>query len=301
MHLRIYVIAPFAVALLTFALPMAEPHAAAVTFSASGSDPTGIQATVDAYRADLGTLNANVAGSFGSGRREVNWDGVPDALAAPNNLAANFFNVNSPRGVVFSTVGTGFEVSANAASGTPVRFGDINPAYSGQFQTFSPQRLFTSLGSNVVDVNFFVPGSSASALTRGFGAVFADVDLANTTSLTFFSATNSLLGTFFVANSLNGGLSFLGVDFGSAVISRVRIVSGNAALGSTESGGVDLVVMDDFLFGEPVAGVPEPSTWAMMLIGFAGVSFMTHRRRKQKATLVPRHELCGNLGDDGVR
>ena len=30
-----------------------------------------------------------------------------------------------------------------------------------------------------------------------------------------------------------------------------------------------------------VSAVPEPSTWAMMLIGFAGVGAMTYRRRKQ--------------------
>jgi hypothetical protein len=29
------------------------------------------------------------------------------------------------------------------------------------------------------------------------------------------------------------------------------------------------------------AAVPEPSTWAMMILGFAGVGFMTYRRRKQ--------------------
>jgi len=274
--------------MLTFALPMAAPQAAAVIFTASGANPVGIQPTVDAYRADLGTLNVNVAGSFGSGRREINWDGVPDALAAPNSLPTNFFNVNSPRGVVFATPGTGFEVSATAASGTAVRFGNINATYTSQFQTFSAQRLFTSVGSNVVDVNFFVPGSATTALTRGFGAVFTDVDLANTTSLTFFDATNSSLGTFFVPVGTipDGSLSFLGVDFGSAVVSRVRITSGNTALGSTEGGGVDLVVMDDFLYGEPVAGVPEPSTWAMLLLGFAGVGFMAYRRKAKPALMA---------------
>jgi hypothetical protein len=30
-----------------------------------------------------------------------------------------------------------------------------------------------------------------------------------------------------------------------------------------------------------VTGVPEPSTWAMMLLGFAGVGFMAHRRKGQ--------------------
>ena len=29
-----------------------------------------------------------------------------------------------------------------------------------------------------------------------------------------------------------------------------------------------------------IAAVPEPSTWAMMVLGFAGVGFMTYRRRK---------------------
>src|SRR3984893_1847104 len=249
--------------------------AAPITFSASGSSPAGIQATVDGYRTDLGTLNANVAGSFGSGRREINWDGVPGMVSAPDPLPANFFNVTSPRGVVFSTAGTGFQVSATVASGTPVEFGNINATYPGLFQTFSPQRLFTALGSNVLDVNFFVPGTTIPALTRGFGSVFTDVDLANTTSLQFFDASNTSLGTFFVpaGTVANESLSFLGVDFGSNIVSRVRITNGNAALGPN-GGALDLVVMDDFLFGEPVAAVPEPSTLMLLCGGLRGLGVM---------------------------
>ena len=249
--------------------------------SASGTAAT-IQSSVDAFRTDLGTLNANVAGSFGAGRREINWDGVPDALSAPNNLPANFFNVNSPRGVVFATPGTGFQVSANAASGTPVEFGNINATYPGIFTTFSPQRLFTALGSTITDVSFFLPGSTTSALTRGFGSVFTDVDLANVTSLQFFGADGSNLGTFSVpASPGSESLSFLGVSFAAPVVSRVRITSGNAALGPIEAGQIDLVVMDDFIYGEPlVAAIPEPGTIA--LFG-AGVLALFARRRCAKA------------------
>ena len=32
-----------------------------------------------------------------------------------------------------------------------------------------------------------------------------------------------------------------------------------------------------------VAAVPEPSTWAMMILGFAGVGYMAYRRRNQTA------------------
>jgi len=137
-------------------------------------------------------------------------------------------------------------------------------------------------------VNFFVPGSTTAALTKGFGAVFTDVDLANTTSLMFFDASNVSLGTFFVpAQPFDASFSFLGVDFGSAVVSRVRITSGNAALGTgILDGGSDLVVMDDFIYGEPTAAVPEPSIWTLLILGFAGVGFMAYRRRKSDAIAV---------------
>ena len=220
-----------AVLLSLSAVTRADP---AVLFSASGATPAAIQATVDAFRAQLGTLNPNVAGSFGSGRREINWDGVPANFSAPNNLPANFFNVNSPRGAVFSTPGSGFQVSGattDAGLGQPAaaRFGNINATYTANFQTFSPQRLFIAIGSTITDVNFFVPGATTPAQVNGFGAVFTDVDLSNITSLEFFDSNNNSLGTFFV-NPADNGLSFVGVSFGQAVVSRVRITSGNTPL-----------------------------------------------------------------------
>jgi hypothetical protein len=254
-------------------------RAAAITFSASGAIPAVIQTTVDAYRNTLGTLNANVAGSFISGRREINWDGVPNAFAAPNLLPGNFFNVNSPRGVVFTTPGSGFEVSANGAVG-PIEFDNLNPTYSTSFQTFSPQRLFTALGSNITDVNFFVPGTTIPATVSGFGAVFSDVDLANSTSLQFFAANGTSLGTFF-AQAANNGLSFLGVAFNTGErVGRVRITSGSGALGPNESPTFDVVAMDDFIYGEPVApnAVPEPASLFLLGAGLVGVA--ARRRRK---------------------
>jgi hypothetical protein len=215
---------------------------------------------------------------------------VPDALAAPNNLPANFFNVNSPRGVVFGTPGSGFQVSANAGI-APIEFGNINPTYPDLFTTFSPQRLFTSLNSTITDVQFFIPGSTTTALTRGFGAVFTDVDLANITSLQFFDAANNTLGTFSVpATTGNETLSFLGVDFGSAIVSRVRITSGNLALGpeNNEGGSQDLVVMDDFIYAEPVP-VPEPASAVLFGSALLGFGVLSRRRlgRRPPARALP--------------
>ena len=253
-----------------FAVPIVE--------QASGANAAAIQASVDAFRTDLGgALNPNVAGSFPGGRREINWDGVPDALSAPNNLPPNFFNVNSPRGTVFSTPGTAVQVSGNAGV-APVRFDNINPTYSSVFQTFSAQRLFTALGSNIVDVNFFVPGSTNPATVSGFGSVFTDVDVANTTSIQYFNANNISLGTFF-APTANNGLSFLGVSGFDEGIARVRITSGNTALGPNDANGnpTDVVVMDDFLYGEPKAIVPEPSSILLLATGMAGFAWIWRR------------------------
>jgi hypothetical protein len=44
--------------------------------------------------------------------------------------------------------------------------------------------------------------------------------------------------------------------------------------------------IDNISATETVAAVPEPSTWAMIILGFAGVGYMTYRRRNQAAALA---------------
>ena len=67
-------------------------------------------------------------------------------------------------------------------------------------------------------------------------------------------------------------LSFLGIDFGSDIVSRVEITIGNTALGPNEGAGINLLVMDDFIYGEPVAAVSEPSTVILLFGGLLGLS-----------------------------
>jgi hypothetical protein len=180
---------------------------------------------------------------------------VPDAFSAPNNLPANFFNANSPRGAVFFTPGTGFQVSADSANptNTPILFGNLHPAFPMLFSTFSPQRLFTALDSNVTETLFFVPGSATGATVGGFGSVFTDVNRGNSTKIELFDANGRLL---FSQNVLAGptsrqSLSFLGVGFDAGErVFLVRITSGNRV---PKSPARDVVVMDDFIYAEPQA------------------------------------------------
>jgi PEP-CTERM motif len=267
---------------LAFSALLPAPAFAAV-FSDAGATAADIQVTVDAFRTALGTLNPNTPGSFGSGRREINWDGVPDAFSSPNAFPGNFFNANAPgraRGAEFTTPGTSLEVSAGAGNptATPTQFGNLHAGFPTIFEPFSQQKLFTAIGSNIVDVHFFIPGTSSPALTNGFGAVFADVDLDDVSSLSFYDAADNLLATRFVPALLGDQtLSFLGETFTDAIVSRVRIVSGNTTVSpnvTLDTNG-DYVVMDDFIYGEPV---PEPATWLLLAAGFGAIAWLRGKR-----------------------
>ncbi len=271
---------------LVLTIVAASLAAPAAVFTASGALASDIQASVDAFRAALGGVNNGVGGSFATGRREINWDGVPDNFAAPNNLPGNFFNVNSPRGVVMSTPGTGLQVSANAGLATPAEFGNLNAGYPAHLTPFSAQRLFTPLGSNIVDVEFFIPGTNTPTSVLGFGAVFTDVQTAGGTLFTVFYANGDNGGQFAVpTNAAAGGFSFLGLTDPTNRYSRIRIQSGlvNLAAGGPQAlPNGDVVAMDDFIYGEPFnanAGgdVPEPATFALMGAGLGLLAFSRRR------------------------
>lgn len=259
-------------------------NAAPIVFTAIGTSPSDLAGTVDSFRTSLGALNPNTAGSFGSGRREINWDGVPDAFSAPNAFPGDFFNgaaAGRARGAVFTTPGLGFQVSADTSNptSTPILFDNLLTAFgsdagSANFRVFSAERLFTAIGSNITDVLFFVPGTNTDALTRGFGVVFTDTDdgTDSNTGLEFFDAGGTSLGAFLApSDGTNQNLSFLGVDFGTSIVSRVRITSGRCTLPPPGGACVeDVVVMDDFIYGEPVAAVAGEVPAPPALILFAG-------------------------------
>jgi hypothetical protein len=233
---------------------------APTVFQAAGPTVASIQNTVELYRTALGDPNnGNVVGQP-TGRREINWDGGGSAATAIVGTPFNGFLVN--RGALFTTTGTGFVQAPLAGLADTFH----NPTYATIFQPFSPVRLFSPIDSNVTEVTFFVPGPDSNpATTKGFGAVFTDVDLPNgsgpgdtngnrkaSTLIECFGTDGGLIFISFVpASPGDGSLSFLGIVFDDARIARVRITSGDVAPGPNDDGTHDIVMMDDFLYGEP--------------------------------------------------
>jgi hypothetical protein len=90
--------------------------------------------------------------------------------------------------------------------------------------------------------------------------VFTDVDIAGSTRIELYDFEDNLIDSVNVPDLAGDNtLSFLGLLAGpdDPQIVRVRLLTGNAALGPDDGGGVDVVAMDDFLYSEPqLVGVP---------------------------------------------
>lgn len=227
--------------------PQPSPGPQATVITATGD----ITAKVDEFRNALGPSNGGTAGEQPGGRREINWDGAgADPFNNRNDFPADFFNTNVKAGAMYTTAGTGFRNDSTL-------FKDVNPEYAAQFSFFSATKVFGPVGSNQLDQLFQVAGQPTPAVTRAFGIVFTDVDLADRTTIQLFAQDGASLGTFSApARSDAKGLSFVGVSFADAIIARVRITLGTGALGAGVSdvsagGTVDVVVFDNVIYGEP--------------------------------------------------
>jgi hypothetical protein len=242
-------------------------------FQAAGPSAESIQSTVDEFRDALGkTNNGNDPGPLKEGRREINWDGGGNNFTTTDPVTP--FNVFlDTRGAQFTTPGKGLSQAPPVADPKQFPPGGLaglfdNPTYGDIFSTFSPERLFTPVGSNRTEALFFIPGTNGakSATVRGFGAVFTDVDEPDgighskkrgnpggaSTRLDYFDADGKRIFSSFVpASPGDGSLSFFGIVFEDARIARVRITTGNVAPGPDDDRKHDVVMMDDFIYGEP--------------------------------------------------
>lgn len=225
------------------------------------------------------------------------------SLAALSTAHAAGNNNPPPAGAILDLAGTA--VPHGAAQTYTVDF-LANVAGTNVTFAFREDPAFISFGNvSVVDVT---TGSASNLILNGNFASGSGNNATNWTFANIYGATASGV----VSSSCGGGLgtcwldgSVQAYDAITQVISTTvgddyRIsfsLSDNGGLttfsdlstngNTTSTGGNGIDVLTYAQAGLPIAGgVPEPSTWAMMILGFAGIGFMAYRRRNPTAPLA---------------
>lgn len=181
-----------------------------------------------------------------------------------SNVAAASFNAAVPGASVLTFESplpsgvsiAGGTITSNSGCGAPCGF-----------NTTSGGQNFLNLFGGTATFNFLTPIQAFGFFITGLQS-----DLVPQQTITFTDGSSQVLNTPFATN---GGGAFFGfTDFGKSISS----VSFNATN--------DIVSVDDVRFLS-VSAVPEPATWAMMLLGFGAMGVSMRRRRRFARQMQP--------------
>ena len=189
-----------------------------------------------------------------------------------NGLPFSYFNLDTFEG------GTGLSPGVTASAGAPDGPGPLIDSVEG------PGALGVSWfsGCGSCGITFTFDKTVLGNLPTNVGIVWTDGDGPNRT-FQAFDQNGALIGT--IVDPSQKFFSTGGDDdpsnyrfFGATNpdgISSIFIAN--------DGGGIEV---DDLQFGFLSSGVPEPSTWAMMLLGFAGIGFMAYRLKSKPALMA---------------
>ena len=217
------------------------------------------------------------------------------ALAAGGNYAINFQVIQTRDGMQIPVSSGNADILSRSSS-----FFDFSPPKPGS----PPIIALPSITSSGV-YNFHISGVGPTSVTfidpkiaigyfyeTGMGNPnFASVTLPDVGGgkfdLTFLDGGKS------VTDALNANSQFF---FGSGGVSTFEVtgIDPSAKLDPTNGGafitGLTFVSAGDFTgtmtpITTEISAVPEPSTWAMMIMGFVGIGFMAYRRKQNGPAL----------------
>jgi PEP-CTERM motif len=232
-----------------------------------------------------GSAATHVSGGAITGTQPVSLRGAPSPASVNSNVASVAVAIAAASGL--STF-----YGAEAAFGTTVTI-------NGTTTLNATAGNLDASRAHVFSASSFSIGNGHTVTINGSASDYVVIDITGNSG-----------------NKLDGALTLAGGITADQVLINFLGVGGNvqgAANGATLSGtflipneGVQLnsLVIDGHLFGgasntdfqfvsnafinqPPMQpGVPEPSTWAMLLLGFAGVGFMAYRRKSKLALMA---------------
>jgi hypothetical protein len=188
-------------------------------------------------------------------------------VAAPGQAFTASFTVDTSLGTLFTQNGA---LQSQTLQG-------------GTSQPLNLTSPITSASLTINGVTVAAPigwfGSATTAIANQFSQQAHGVQFQDATTLTQF-----VFGSFINANddslpfTLTGPVDYtLSPNAGGAMTWQYNVNGvGTDIIGSVRAMSIH----------EHVAAVPEPATWAMMLLGFAGVGFMAYRRSRKDQGLA---------------
>jgi hypothetical protein len=242
-------------------------------FGGNAGNSTTAAAAESNFETAIGGVKNTAPAPQNGGFRVINWDGVKtdgtDAVAGPNStVLITPGTVGIPldrfqgQGVFFGAV---YAVSSDGFSTVNPSVGPSAAAPNGLFPAFTKPNTFAMFNDNGIDFKFVTPSATNTALvpavSSGFGAIFLNVQNPGTTIQYFHGST--LLDTLNVPTSPTPGTAvFAGELFSSPEVTNVLLTLGNGVIfkfdGTTHSAGAansatnNLVVVDDWVFPEPI-------------------------------------------------
>ncbi len=258
---------------LDAALAPGNPISAGTPMKFSGGNtgnPTSAAMALANFEAAVGGAKNTAAAPQPTGFRTITWDGVKvdgtDSAAGPNSTvvitAGHTVGIPLNRfqgqgvffGAIYAVSNDGFvDVNPNVGSSNPVLF----PA-------FSMPSTFAMFNDNGIDFKFVAAASPftppVSAVSRGFGAIFLNVQQPGTTIQYFHGST--VLDTLDVpTNATAGATLFAGELFSNPIVTNVLLTLGQGVIfkfdgttaisGAANSASNNLVATDDFVYAEP--------------------------------------------------
>jgi probable HAF family extracellular repeat protein len=256
------------------------------------SQPTGL---ISSQANAINNAGQIVGQAGNTDAHAIVWNGgVPTDLSAANGNAGIARGINSVGQIVGSSYPSGISGLSQATiwnGTTPTSLGNLGGITSvanainnaGKVVGWSstnpvgPQNAYAFIwtgGTMTALVNLANAGGSVAYDINNAGQVVGDTIMTGGTHATLWQ-NNTPIDLNAVLNS--SGLGWV-LEDAFANNDRGQIVGwGFNPLGQQEA---------YLLTPSGVGGVPEPSTWAMMILGFAGIGFMVYRRKSKPSLLA---------------
>ena len=226
-----------------------------------------------AGNAVAGYVNVDL-GSYVNANVDFNPDTFPTGTSTGNKGTTIPFNIATYNGVAGSWI---------APSGSAVLTVNLNGLNISGQQSFYAllNNYYGTSGFNEYDITVNATHSVTTTFssiggvdTRDYNQNYFTNTIANTTGFWFDNGIGQRLDvrTFALPTA------FAAETLTSFVITQHAYGQGDGDFDNAVFSG--LTFSDQSVITLPSA-VPEPSTWAMMILGFAGVGFMAYRRRNQ--------------------